>query len=465
MRLTRCCALLCLPRYLRAALHPAGRAVQGRGRGTGEADRARGRGQETPGAVDRARRRPEGRLGRRASASRTARRRFPRRPRRSTASARCRSCSPTSPSCNWSRKGSSISTRRSRSTSRTSSPSTRRAQKPITLRMLMAHRSGLVRESPVGNYFDPTEPIARKDASRASTASNSSTRRASGRSTPTPASASSGCTLEKTQNEKFETYVQRRVLDPLGMKSSSFTADAGGEEEPRRRGDVDLPRPRVPGPDVRARHGAGRVHVLDRPRPREVPVVPLRGRQARRQAGSEARDARGDVPPAVREADGQARVRPRLRGRRAGRARSASATAVRSTASPPSSRHCRTRSSASSSSRSRDVVNAVDRPHRRRRAAADARGEGRQAAAEDRDGASRCRRTRSARSRAGTAMATSWLDLTESVGRLFMETDGGGSLVQVRKSGDGPDRRRHSELGHEDHPRRRHAHRSARRPT
>src|SRR5437016_1375058 len=30
--------------------------------------------------------------------------------------------------------------------------------KPITLRQLMAHRSGLVREPPVGHYFDPTNP-------------------------------------------------------------------------------------------------------------------------------------------------------------------------------------------------------------------------------------------------------------------------------------------------------------------
>ncbi|MEO1981237.1 MAG: serine hydrolase domain-containing protein, partial [Fuerstiella sp.] len=29
---------------------------------------------------------------------------------------------------------------------------------PLTLRQMMTHRSGLVRESPVGNYFDPTEP-------------------------------------------------------------------------------------------------------------------------------------------------------------------------------------------------------------------------------------------------------------------------------------------------------------------
>src|SRR5205085_6181043 len=30
--------------------------------------------------------------------------------------------------------------------------------KPTTLRQLMAHRSGLVREPPAGNYFDPTPP-------------------------------------------------------------------------------------------------------------------------------------------------------------------------------------------------------------------------------------------------------------------------------------------------------------------
>ncbi len=29
---------------------------------------------------------------------------------------------------------------------------------PITLRQLVAHRAGLVREPPVGHYFDPTEP-------------------------------------------------------------------------------------------------------------------------------------------------------------------------------------------------------------------------------------------------------------------------------------------------------------------
>ena len=46
--------------------------------------------------------------------------------------------------------------------SRSSSPHTRPGEKPITLRMLMSHRSGLIREPPVGNYFDPTEPSLEK---------------------------------------------------------------------------------------------------------------------------------------------------------------------------------------------------------------------------------------------------------------------------------------------------------------
>ncbi|MBC8066304.1 MAG: beta-lactamase family protein, partial [Chlorobia bacterium] len=38
--------------------------------------------------------------------------------------------------------------------------------KPVTLRQLMSHRSGLVREPPVGNYFETTEPsLARTIAS------------------------------------------------------------------------------------------------------------------------------------------------------------------------------------------------------------------------------------------------------------------------------------------------------------
>ncbi len=94
-------------------------------------------------------------------------------------------------------------------------------QKPITLRMLMSHRSGLIREPPVGNYFDPTEPSLEKMV-------------ASLNGIPVvyppgekekysnAAIGVVGYVLEKTQNEKFEKYVQRKVLDPLGMSASSF---------------------------------------------------------------------------------------------------------------------------------------------------------------------------------------------------------------------------------------------------
>src|SRR4029077_5607996 len=34
--------------------------------------------------------------------------------------------------------------------------------RPITLREMMAHRSGLVRETPVGHYFDPVRPTLRE---------------------------------------------------------------------------------------------------------------------------------------------------------------------------------------------------------------------------------------------------------------------------------------------------------------
>jgi len=100
-------------------------------------------------------------------------------------------------------------------------PAYKPGQKPITLRMLMAHRSGLIREPPVGNYFDPTEPSLAKtvaslnglplvyDPGERTKYSNA-------------AIGLVGYVLEYTQDEKFEKYVQRRVLDALAMHSSSF---------------------------------------------------------------------------------------------------------------------------------------------------------------------------------------------------------------------------------------------------
>jgi len=93
--------------------------------------------------------------------------------------------------------------------------------KPITLRQLMSHMSGLVREPPVGNYFDPSgasleqtvhslngidlvyEPGTNAKYSNAGI-------------------ATVGLVLQRTQGEPFAQYLARTVLDPLGMASSAF---------------------------------------------------------------------------------------------------------------------------------------------------------------------------------------------------------------------------------------------------
>src|SRR5581483_4598314 len=92
---------------------------------------------------------------------------------------------------------------------------------PITLRHLMAHRSGLIREPPVGNYFDPTGPtLARTVAS----INGTDLVYPPGKKIKYSNAAIGvvGYALEKTQGEKFEAYLKRTVLDPLGMRSSSF---------------------------------------------------------------------------------------------------------------------------------------------------------------------------------------------------------------------------------------------------
>ena len=93
--------------------------------------------------------------------------------------------------------------------------------KEITLRQLMSHRSGLVREPPVGNYFETTEPsLARTIASLNNTelvyAPESRTKYSNA------AIATVGYVLERTQREPFAKYLKRAVLDPLGLERSSF---------------------------------------------------------------------------------------------------------------------------------------------------------------------------------------------------------------------------------------------------
>ncbi|MBM3981751.1 MAG: serine hydrolase [Planctomycetes bacterium] len=100
-------------------------------------------------------------------------------------------------------------------------PSYREGEKPITLRMLMAHRSGLIREPPVGNYFDPSEPTL-KDSVLSLNGIGLIYPPESRTKYSNAAIGVVGYAVEVSQKEKYAQFVQRRVIDALGMKSSSF---------------------------------------------------------------------------------------------------------------------------------------------------------------------------------------------------------------------------------------------------
>ena len=92
---------------------------------------------------------------------------------------------------------------------------------PITLRELMSHRSGLVREPPIGNYFDATAPSLQKTVESLNQttlvyAPGSRTKYSNA------GVAAVGYTLQTVSGEPYATYLQRAVLEPLGMTHSAF---------------------------------------------------------------------------------------------------------------------------------------------------------------------------------------------------------------------------------------------------
>ena len=96
--------------------------------------------------------------------------------------------------------------------------------KEITLRQLMCHRSGLVREPPVGHYFDPDEPsLARTVQSLSRTdlvyAPESRLKYSNAGVSVV------GLALEQKVDQPYPRYLYRTLLDPLGMKHSSLEAD------------------------------------------------------------------------------------------------------------------------------------------------------------------------------------------------------------------------------------------------
>ncbi len=92
---------------------------------------------------------------------------------------------------------------------------------PITLRQLMSHRSGLVREPPLGHYFDDTSPslaatVASLDATTLVFRPDTRTKYSNA------AIATVGYLLEQRSGAPFSRYLQRTVLTPMGLASSSF---------------------------------------------------------------------------------------------------------------------------------------------------------------------------------------------------------------------------------------------------
>ncbi len=94
-------------------------------------------------------------------------------------------------------------------------------KRALTLAQLMSHRSGLVRESPVGNYFDATEPSL-----AATVASLNQTELVYPPNTRTKYSNAGvsvvGLALQTKTRVRFEDYLKQTFLDPIGMKNSAF---------------------------------------------------------------------------------------------------------------------------------------------------------------------------------------------------------------------------------------------------
>ncbi len=91
----------------------------------------------------------------------------------------------------------------------------------ITLRRVMSHKAGLVREPPIGNYFDPDQP-----SQLATTTSLNRTSLVYPPGKRTKYSNAgiglAGAVVETVTGQSFEDSIQSTLLQPLGMSSSTF---------------------------------------------------------------------------------------------------------------------------------------------------------------------------------------------------------------------------------------------------
>lgn len=93
----------------------------------------------------------------------------------------------------------------------------------ITTRLLLGHRAGIVREGPVGHYFDAGEPDL---AATVQSLNDTALVHAPGSAYKysNPGIGVVGRVIEEVTGQPFETAVEELVLAPLGMTDSSFAA-------------------------------------------------------------------------------------------------------------------------------------------------------------------------------------------------------------------------------------------------
>jgi CubicO group peptidase (beta-lactamase class C family) len=96
---------------------------------------------------------------------------------------------------------------------------------PVTLRQLLCHRSGMIRETPVGGYLDDSQPgLARTVASVAQTVLVNPPNTKTRYSNVGPSIA--GRVVELVAGTRFEHYQRERILGPLGLTNSAWSLKA-----------------------------------------------------------------------------------------------------------------------------------------------------------------------------------------------------------------------------------------------
>jgi CubicO group peptidase (beta-lactamase class C family)/D-alanyl-D-alanine dipeptidase len=104
--------------------------------------------------------------------------------------------------------------------------------KQPTVRHLMNHQSGLIRESPVGNYFDPDEPSIADTVASLNQTKLVDEPGAKTKYSNTAVSAA-GLIVERLAGKPFAEHVKTTLLTPMGMESSDFlVAGAPAEHIP-----------------------------------------------------------------------------------------------------------------------------------------------------------------------------------------------------------------------------------------